>query len=255
MKTFIEKLLQESLAKKLLGERFVKRWQYIHRAGYWSKGYRQVLIIFAIVGSTVLVWYLQGSPQFEIVQAVLLFLATIAAVGSARESFDVKQVQQKDLKETRLSRKNEHLPIIVPCDKGAGAIEGNGTLKMVFTNVGKGIARDILIIVGNDLMKAAAFQNMKNLQVGSTLSLSADSTTQERIRNNINNNPSDFLKVIVKYQDIVGRDILTSCKLPKNSDGNYSLEQADWSFSVEENGFEDYITVQPYIRELFPDEY
>lgn len=120
----------------------------IDMTNYWKKSYRGILFWIGFLGS-ILICYsdlllskyfhmvVSGFTFGERLQTVILFATGVIIFWYTKETFDLKRVQQKELKEVRTQTKYEILPFL--------RLQYNGNPDAIFTiaNDGRGLAKDI----------------------------------------------------------------------------------------------------------------
>lgn len=156
----------------------------------------------------------------------MTWLTVIAVAAYSIETYELRKSAENQVKLQRKLTMNEFLPIIVP--SGEGFIRGS-TLELNVINCGKGVAKDIRVILHNSTIAKA----MAILSDGLPVTLRADQNN-EVIRLATKDAELPEISIDIVYRDIYQREMRTNgirFKLDTaGKNARYVLRRTGWEF-------------------------
>jgi hypothetical protein len=197
----------------------------------WRKKYRESLWVIGTVGSALIIFTDNLTKNLDVgadeeLTALLLFITALTIFWSTRETYDLKNIAQKDVREARTSQMNEFLPVLVPHPRGTIR---EGEIMLNISNVGKGIAKDINIWI-------------EGITVKENFTIPANNTTGVHIRNNENiklksqEEDRETFSMELRYRDVSERTIRTQGLIFERDSqrrSQFSLDANIWKFKIE----------------------
>lgn len=161
--------------------------------------------------------------ESEMFNGWILWFTTIVVLKYTKETFWLKKVAQKELKQLRESELDKFLPIIVPRE-GAKLHKGGNLSDFVIRNIGKGIAKEIEVLLEGVLIEGNFVlipREPRTIRIPDEHKSKVDDAIDQK----------KVLKATIIYTDIYDRIHKTSnLQFHRDSEGNYLIDRGEFTF-------------------------
>ncbi len=202
---------------------YLKGFITFHKGGIdhaWRKEYKTLFIALALIISPFILAFESG------VNDLLIFYTLVALLWYARETMDLKDISNKQIKELRKSEMNKFLPILRPLE--SNDLYPDGSCYVGFRNIGKGIAKDI-----NLKLDSKEFISNSSVEPEESFSFNLRDEKEE-IEEMVARKKKE-ISMSIDYKDIHDRTLSTgqmTLKLLPN--GRYVPTRDMWRFKINE---------------------
>lgn len=210
-----------------------KKLNGVHKAFNFMvrKLYKEVLLLFGSLSVVAIIWSdaVLNIPNIEPkdeLSIIALVITAFIIFWYTRETYDLKQNSNKELKSLEKAQKDEFLPVVVPED--SGIIQGNGA-DMKIRNIGKGLAKNVTVKIGSFTVDEG-FSIIPNRELFPVVVRQC----VENIKNLTEKEKPNEIHMDIEYSDIYDRRFRTVGVLfirsGEDSENKYTVQKGNWTY-------------------------